>query len=129
MRSSYTQCISIATYHINLTPPLPLDRDRLFREAESADFDLDNAVATSDGDTKVAWLRGIPLAIKDLENAEGFPTTRGGCPLFGEHAEQEEDDGSYRFGNWSYPKEAEDEPFVRRLRDAGALIIGKTNGV
>lgn len=22
----------------------------------------------------------------------------------------------------------EDEPFVRRLRDAGAIIIGKTNG-
>lgn len=54
------------------------------------------------------WLHGIPIAIKDLANAKGLPTS-GGSPLFADQI------ASY------------DEPVVKRLRDEGALIIGKTN--
>ena len=113
-----------------MTPQLPplLDRDNLLQEAQDADFDLDSAAASTDENNQAGWLRGIPLAIKDLEKAKGLPTTSGGCPLFGVQTEQGEDEGSYRFGDWKFENEMEDEPFVRRLRDAGAIIIGKTNG-
>lgn len=54
------------------------------------------------------WLHGIPIAIKDLAHAKGLPNSAG-SPLFaGQISEY-------------------DEPVVKRLRDAGALIIGKTN--
>jgi len=54
------------------------------------------------------WLHGIPMAIKDLADAEGLPTSRG-SPLFA---------GSVAM---------QDSLFVSRLRAAGAIIIGKTN--
>ena len=65
-----------------------------------------------------------------MANAKGLPTTLGGCPLFGEQIElnEDEDEGSYKFGNWKFKNQVKDEPFVRRLRDAGAIVIGKTNG-
>lgn len=75
-------------------------------------------------------MRGIPLAIKDLEDVRGLPTTKG-CPLFGKRCSSVEEDGDdpmYRFGNWAFESESEDAPYVKRLRDAGAIIIGKTNG-
>jgi len=61
-----------------------------------------------DADPPAGWLRGIPIAIKDLANARGLPTSMG-SPLFaGQVAEA-------------------DDLVVSRLRAAGALIIGKTN--
>jgi amidase len=53
-------------------------------------------------------LHGLPIAIKDLQPAVGFPFTRG-SPLFA------------RF------MPAADSVLVERLRAAGALVIGKTN--
>ena len=53
-------------------------------------------------------LAGLPIAIKDLANAEGFETSQG-SPIFkGQVA----------------PK---DDIMVARLRAAGAIVIGKTN--
>ncbi|WP_194821801.1 allophanate hydrolase [Micromonospora sp. S-DT3-3-22] len=52
-------------------------------------------------------LYGIPFAVKDNIDVAGMVTTAG-CPDFGYRA-------------------AEDAPVVRRLRDAGALLVGKTN--
>ena len=54
------------------------------------------------------WLHGLPIAIKDLSNAQGFPTTSGSA-LF-EH---------YR--------PSHDDPHVQRMRAAGGIVIGKTN--
>lgn len=54
------------------------------------------------------WLHGIPIAIKDLADAKGLPTSMG-SPLFaGQIADH-------------------DDIFVRRIREAGAIVIGKTN--
>ncbi|KZY02997.1 MULTISPECIES: amidase [unclassified Sulfitobacter] len=54
------------------------------------------------------WLHGIPIAIKDLADAKGLPTSMG-SPLFaGQIADH-------------------DDIFVRRIRKAGAIVIGKTN--
>lgn len=73
------------------------DADTLMAEARAADASAPKG-----------WLHGIPIAIKDLANAQGLPTSMG-SPLFaGQIA-------------------AQDDLMVARLRAAGALIIGKTN--
>ena len=53
-------------------------------------------------------LHGLPIAIKDLEDAVGFPTSSG-SPIFA----------------GTMPER--DTVMVERLRDGGALLIGKTN--
>ncbi len=53
-------------------------------------------------------LHGLPIAIKDLQPAVGFPFTRG-SPIFANFMP------------------AEDSLLVERLRAAGVLVIGKTN--
>jgi amidase len=73
------------------------DHDQLLAEARQADQT-----------TAKGWLHGIPIAIKDLANVKGLPTSMG-SPLFaGQIAEA-------------------DDLIVARLRAAGAIIIGKTN--
>ncbi|GIJ80848.1 allophanate hydrolase [Micromonospora phaseoli] len=59
------------------------------------------------GDPATLPLYGIPFAVKDNIDVAGMITTAG-CPDFGYRA-------------------AEDAPVVRRLLDAGALLVGKTN--
>jgi Asp-tRNA(Asn)/Glu-tRNA(Gln) amidotransferase A subunit family amidase len=54
-------------------------------------------------------LAGIPLGVKDLEDAKGFITTYGSAL----HVED--------------APAAEDSILVARLRDAGCVIVGKTN--
>ncbi len=72
-------------------------RAELMAEAEAAD------TAPRRG-----WLHGIPVAVKDLADTAGLRTTYG-SPLFADHVPEA------------------DDPFVARLRAAGAIIIGKTN--
>ena len=52
-------------------------------------------------------LHGIPIAIKDLINVAGMPTTSGSA--------------------LPAPVAGNDAPVVHRLREAGAIVIGKTN--
>ena len=56
----------------------------------------------------VGRLDGVPVTIKDLMLMRGFPTLRGSCVV-----DPEQD--------WS-----EEAPAVARLREAGAVILGKT---
>ncbi|MFI5662455.1 amidase [Streptomyces sp. NPDC051684] len=58
---------------------------------------------------EVGPLAGLPVLVKDLEDAAGFPTSRGTS------------------GFRDAPPAARDSVHVARLRAAGALIIGKTN--
>ncbi|WP_415403162.1 amidase [Tateyamaria sp. SN3-11] len=74
------------------------------RDAETL---MDEARA-ADKTAPVGWLHGIPIAIKDLANAAGLPTSMG-SPLF---------------AGTIAPK---DDIVTARLRAAGAIIIGKTN--
>ncbi len=73
------------------------DRDTLMAEARAAD-----------AAPRKGWLHGIPIAVKDLANVAGMPTTMG-SPLFADNVAKQ------------------DDLLVTRLREAGALIIGKTN--
>jgi len=68
---------------------------------------LTEADAVLPGDPRP--LCGVPVGIKDLLSAtEGLPTT----------------EGSRAFGDWVADH---DSPHVRRLREAGAIVVGKTN--
>lgn len=64
--------------------------------------------ALADRSERKGWMHGIPLAVKDLANAKGFLTTMG-SPIFQNQVAQK------------------DDLMVQRMRDAGAIIIGKTN--
>uniref|UniRef100_UPI003BA863DD amidase n=1 Tax=Stappia sp. TaxID=1870903 RepID=UPI003BA863DD len=77
------------------------DTQELLGEAEAADADL--AKGRSRG-----VLHGFPHAVKDLAMTAGIPTTMG-SPVFARQVP------------------AEDGIAVARLREAGAIFIGKTN--
>ena len=75
--------------------------DALLAQADICDAEL--AHGHSRG-----WLHGLPIAIKDIADAVGFPTTRG-CELLARNMP------------------ARDSVMVTRLKAAGAIVIGKTN--
>src|ERR1700688_1215339 len=73
---------------------------------EEADVVAEAKALARDGDMSLP-LYGIPVAVKDNIDVKGLPTTAA-CPAFG-----------YRPGK--------DATSVAKLRQAGALILGKTN--
>ncbi|SDC88769.1 amidase [Ruegeria marina] len=73
------------------------DRETLLREARAADAASDRGP-----------LHGLPIAVKDLENVAGVPTTMG-SPFFANFVPEK------------------DGLLPSRLRAAGAIPIGKTN--
>jgi aspartyl-tRNA(Asn)/glutamyl-tRNA(Gln) amidotransferase subunit A len=79
-----------------------VDADAALAEAEA----IDQRIAAGDD---VGPLAGVPLAVKDLEDAAGYVTTRGSVAFA--------DD----------PPAAVDSPLVERLRAAGCVVVGKTN--
>ena len=74
-------------------------------EARAEARGVDDALA--DGEDR-GPLQGIPIALKDLIDLEGAPTTAASRPLLGNVARA-------------------DAPVVTRLREADAVIIGKCN--
>src|SRR5687767_11194355 len=71
--------------------------------AEAAERDAELARGERRG-----WMHGLPHAVKDLEDTAGLRTTYG-SPLFADQVP------------------AADSELVRRIRAAGAIVIGKTN--
>ena len=73
---------------------------------------LEEAIARDeeiDGGLRRGWMHGVPHAVKDLSDVMGLPTTLG-----------------FRRAD-STPDAVRDDPFVSRIRSAGAVFIGKTN--
>jgi aspartyl-tRNA(Asn)/glutamyl-tRNA(Gln) amidotransferase subunit A len=77
-----------------------IDRDRAREQADALDAEL--AAGRSRGP-----LHGIPVGIKDIVDVVGLPTAAGFCPWKDRIAER-------------------DATLVTLLRDAGAVIVGKT---
>jgi amidase len=77
------------------------DRDAILAEARGKDDLLARG-------TRQGWMHGVPVAIKDLAATKDLRTTRG-SPLFRD----------------AVP--VRDAAFVKRIKDAGAIVIGKTN--
>ena len=78
-----------------------LDADTCLADARNADEEL------ARGEYR-GWLHGIPHAVKDLANAAGLPTSLG-SPIFA----------------GTMPEA--DDLHIARIRNAGAIFIGKTN--
>ena len=79
-----------------------VDGERALAEAAAID------ARRAEGD-ELGPLAGIPIGVKDLEDAEGFVTTFGSAL----HVED--------------PPARRDSILVRRLREAGCVVVGKTN--
>jgi amidase len=77
------------------------DAELLLREADARDDSLARGVS-------YGWMHGFPHAVKDLVATQGIRTTHG-SPLFADVVPEQ------------------DALLVQRLRQAGAIIIGKTN--
>ena len=80
-----------------------LDRDILLSKASAADDRL-----AKDGPDAVGPLHGLPVGIKDLQPTAGIRTTFG-SPIFKDFVP------------------TEDSLTVQRYKNAGAIVIGKTN--
>ena len=81
-----------------------------FDAALAAADEIDRQVAEGDDPGPLA---GIPLGVKDLEDAAGLPTSHGSAAYM-----QARGDGR---------PVANDSVLVARLRAAGAIVMGKTN--
>jgi amidase len=66
------------------------------------------AAREADATPRRGWLHGIPIAVKDLAETAGIPTTMG-SPILKDNVP------------------AADSGMVARMRAAGAIVIGKTN--
>ncbi|MGB0440447.1 MAG: amidase family protein, partial [Paracoccaceae bacterium] len=66
------------------------------------------AAEAADQSPRRGWMHGLPIAVKDLADVAGLPTSYG-SPLFAKHVA------------------ARDSGMVARMRAAGAIFIGKTN--
>ena len=87
------------TYHA-LSSRRP--RDEVLAEAAERDAELDRGLWRG-------WMHGLPHAVKDLSEVRGLPTTSG-----------------FRSPS-DAPVADHDDPFVARIRECGAVFIGKTN--
>ena len=78
-----------------------IDDEACLSEARRADQDLARGAYRG-------WLHGVPHAVKDLANAAGLPTSSG-SPIF------------------AGTMPGSDDLHIARIRNAGAIFIGKTN--
>jgi amidase len=77
------------------------DEAALLAEAAAADRELDEG-------SYRGWMHGMPHAVKDLADARGLPTSQGSPIFAGQIA-------------------SADSLHIQRIREAGAIFIGKTN--
>jgi amidase len=77
------------------------DPDELMRAAAARDDQLARG-------EYLGWLHGFPFAVKDLAAAEGLLWTEG-SPIYADRVADV------------------DDLFVRRIKEAGAIVVGKTN--
>lgn len=78
-------------------------------DAEAARAEADEVDRRRTAGHELGALAGIPLAVKDAEDAAGYRTTKGS------------------WARRDAPVCAQDSVHVGRLREAGAVVVGKTN--
>ena len=106
-RTSARELVEAALARIEAVDPkvnafVAVDGERALADADAVDARL----ATGED---VGPLAGIPIGVKDLEDAAGFRTTQGSAVFA---------DG---------PVVSVDSPLVTRLKAAGCIVVGKTN--
>lgn len=100
LMTQYLQHISVCNPCVNAIVSLR-DTDELMAEAAERDAQIQRGES-------MGWMHGFPLAVKDLAETKGLKTTMG-SPLFADFVP------------------ARDAIAVDRLRQDGAIFIGKTN--
>lgn len=100
LMAAFLRRIELLNPHVNAIVSLR-DPQALLAEADALDAEL--AAGASRG-----WLHGLPIAVKDLSDVAGIPTTMG-SPILRDNV----------------PKA--DGLMAARMRAAGAILIGKTN--
>ena len=117
LRSGEVTARELATAHLDLAERqngplhawLTIDREGALADADAADARLEAARGEGDGAlARLHPLLGVPIALKDLVSVRGGPCTAGSRILEGYRAPY-------------------DALITERLRDAGAVILGKTN--
>jgi Asp-tRNA(Asn)/Glu-tRNA(Gln) amidotransferase A subunit family amidase len=98
--SAYLARIEALNPRVNAVVALR-EPDVLMREAAARDDQLARG-------GHLGWLHGFPFAVKDLAAADGLLWTEG-SPLYARRVADV------------------DDLFVRRIRNAGAIVVGKTN--
>jgi Asp-tRNA(Asn)/Glu-tRNA(Gln) amidotransferase A subunit family amidase len=106
-RTSARELVAAALDRIEQLDPkvnafVALDGERALDDAAA----LDARVASGDDPGPLA---GVPIGVKDLEDAAGFRTTQGSAA----YADS--------------PPATSDSPLVERLKAAGCIVVGKTN--
>jgi Asp-tRNA(Asn)/Glu-tRNA(Gln) amidotransferase A subunit family amidase len=106
-RTSARELVTAALSRIDEIDPkvnafVAIDGERALADADA----LDAQVAAGHD---VGPLAGIPIGVKDLEDAAGFRTTQGSAV----YADS--------------PVATDDSPLVERLKAAGCIVLGKTN--
>jgi len=99
MQASLDRIAALNPVHnaiVSLRPP-----DALLAEADACDA----ALARGEG---TGWMHGFPVAVKDLSDAAGLPTTLGSLTT-------------------GRRVPTADALFVQRMKRSGAIVIGKTN--
>lgn len=98
--AAYLDHIDRVNPHVNALVGMR-DRDASMEEARERDRQLARG-------TSLGWMHGLPHAVKDLAAARGLPWTEG-SPLYADRVADH------------------DDLHVRRIKAAGAIVIGKTN--
>ena len=93
---------NIDRYDVKLNAFCAVNHEDALLQAENIDSLIEKG-------EKVGKLAGIPIGVKDLEDAKGFVTT------FGSDLHVND------------PVAEEDSILVKRMRDHGCVILGKTN--
>ncbi|EME26900.1 Glutamyl-tRNA(Gln) amidotransferase subunit A [Galdieria sulphuraria] len=92
------------------------DKETLLQEAQVLDTELQSCSEQSaSGYRGRSWIHGIPVALKDIVETEDMPTNYGCSPEYISNKQRT-----------IAHKKTKDADLVKRLKKAGAIILGKT---
>ncbi len=102
-------CTDVMTDHLDRIEALDPVVDAIVARRPRAELLAEAATADAElrAGRRRGWLHGLPVAVKDLNDVAGLPTSRGFLP--------------------DAPPAAADSLVAARLRAAGAIVVGKTN--
>lgn len=80
LREKNVTCLAVMEATLERIAQVNCKHNAIIQLSDSTD--LLTLAREADQNPRKGWLHGIPIAIKDLSNVEGIPTTMGGSCLF-----------------------------------------------
>lgn len=111
VRRREISCVEVIRAHLDRIDALDGTYHALISRRPTADVLAEAAQRDAELDRGLwrGWMHGLPHVVKDLAEVQGLPTTSG-----------------FRSPS-DAPVADHDDPFVARIRECGAVFIGKTN--